>query len=166
MIFVTVGTHEQQFDRLLREIDMLKERGMISEEVVMQTGFSNYEPQFCQWSKLLPYNEMERLVREARIVVTHGGPSSFIMPLQHGKVPVVVPRQKQYDEHVNDHQLEFARAVAERQGNIIVVEDIAEMVAVLRDYDDLVSDMNRGMQSNNARFCAKVERMVAELLEE
>ena len=50
MIFVTVGTHEQSFDRLVKEIDRLKEKGRISEEVVIQTGFTTYEPKFCNSS--------------------------------------------------------------------------------------------------------------------
>lgn len=40
MIFVTVGTHEQQFDRLVRCVDRLKAEGKITEEVMIQTGFS------------------------------------------------------------------------------------------------------------------------------
>ena len=51
---------------------------------------------------------MNELVEKARIVITHGGPSSFLMVLQKGKIPIVVPRQKQFDEHVNDHQVEHA----------------------------------------------------------
>lgn len=94
MIFVTVGTHEQAFNRLVKFIDNLKKDGIIEEEVVIQTGFSTYEPQKCTWSSLYPYKEMIKFVNEARIVITHGGPSSFIMPLQLGKIPVVVPRQK------------------------------------------------------------------------
>lgn len=39
MIFVTVGTHEQQFDRLVRCVDRLKAEGKITEEVMIQTGF-------------------------------------------------------------------------------------------------------------------------------
>ena len=54
MIFVTVGTHEQPFDRLLKKIDELKKNGIIQEKVIMQTGFSTYEPKYCEWSKLLP----------------------------------------------------------------------------------------------------------------
>lgn len=42
-------------------------------------------------------------------ILTSGGPASFIMPLQIGKTPIVVPRQHQFNEHVNDHQVEFAR---------------------------------------------------------
>lgn len=94
MIFVTVGTHEQPFNRLIEYIDNLKRDGIITEEVIMQTGFSTYEPKYCVWSKLLPYKEMVQNVADARIVITHGGPASFVMPLQIGKTPIVVPRQK------------------------------------------------------------------------
>ena len=47
-------------------------------------------------------------------ILTSGGPASFVMPLQIGKTPIVVPRQHQFNEHVNDHQVEFARNVAKR----------------------------------------------------
>ena len=54
MIFVTVGTHEQQFNRLIKYVDELKGSGVITEEVIMQTGFSTYEPKYWKWSKLFP----------------------------------------------------------------------------------------------------------------
>ena len=107
MIFVPVGTHEQPFNRLIKKIDELKESGIIQEDVIIQTGFSTYEPKHCQWSKLIPYQQMLRNVADARIVITHGGPASFIMPLQIGKTPIVVPRQHQFNEHVNDHQVDL-----------------------------------------------------------
>ena len=82
MIFVTVGTHEQPFNRLVEYMDWWAVEH--DEEVVMQTGFSTYEPKKATWQKLFPYQEMIKKVDEARIVITHGGPSSFIMPLQIG----------------------------------------------------------------------------------
>lgn len=88
MIFVTVGTHEQPFNRLVKKIDELKRDGVITEEVIIQTGFSTYEPKYCKWSKLIPYQQMLKNVEDARIVITHGGPASFIMPLQLGKTPI------------------------------------------------------------------------------
>lgn len=51
MIFVTVGTHEQPFNRLIQKVDELKKDGVITEDVIIQTGFSTYEPKYCQWSK-------------------------------------------------------------------------------------------------------------------
>lgn len=163
MIFVTVGTHEQPFNRLIEKMDELKRNQVITEEVIIQTGFSTYEPQFCQWSKMLPYSEMIENVSKARIVITHGGPSSFIMPLQIGKIPIVVPRQHQFNEHVNDHQVEFARNVAQRMGTIIPVEDIEALGNVVTNYDKIVSNMGRGMSSNNAKFNEELEKIVSEL---
>lgn len=160
MIFVTVGTHEQPFNRLIEYIDKLKGEGVIVEDVIMQTGFSTYEPKHCKWSKLLSYKEMKKNVDKAHIVITHGGPASFVMPLQIGKTPIVVPRQKKFNEHVNDHQVEFAKAVSARMGTIISVFDIEELGEKIINYDAIVALMPRGVNSNNAEFCSKLEEMV------
>ena len=77
MIFVTVGTHEQPFNRLVEYMD--KWAAEHEEDVIIQTGFSTYEPKHCEWSKLYPYSQMVKLVEKERIVITHGGPSSFMM---------------------------------------------------------------------------------------
>ena len=160
MIFVTVGTHEQPFNRLIERIDNLIEKGVIKEEVIMQTGYSTYEPRHCKFSKMIPYQDMVKNVQSARIVISHGGPASFIMPLQFGKIPVVVPRQKKFNEHVNDHQLEFSKAVAERQKNIIVVEDIENLGNVISDYEKLCTDLNDGVTSNNAKFNEEFKKII------
>lgn len=96
-------------------------------------------------------------------ILTSGGPASFIMPLQIGKTPIVVPRQHQYNEHVNDHQVEFARNVAQRMGTIIPVEDINTLGDVIMNYDQIVAGMGHGMSSNNAKFNEELENLVNEL---
>lgn len=166
MIFVTVGTHEQPFNRLIEYVDNLKGSSIIDEEVVMQIGFSTYEPKYCTWEKLFPYRQMIEYVNEARIVITHGGPSSFIMPLQVGKTPIVVPRQKQFNEHVNNHQLEFAKQVETRQKNIIVIENIEDLKDTILNYDKLVCENTSELKSNNTVFNEKFEEIVNELLKE
>lgn len=165
MIFVTVGTHEQQFNRLIEYVDNLKCDGIITEEVIMQTGFSTYEPKYCRWSKLIPYKEMIKNVEEARIVITHGGPASFIMPLQIGKIPIVVPRQYEFDEHVNNHQLEFARAVQERMNTILCIESIDELKEVIINYDNIIKKMTGKMESNNDLFNKNVEMIVNDMID-
>ena len=64
MIFVTVGTHEQPFNRLIQKVDELKRDGIIKDDVIIQTGFSTYEPKYCQWSKLIPYQQMVKNVAD------------------------------------------------------------------------------------------------------
>lgn len=158
MIFVTVGTHEQQFNRLVEYMD--KWAAEHDEEVIIQTGYSTYEPKHCKWQKLFPYQEMSEKVFEARIVITHGGPSSFIAPLQIGKTPIVVPRKHECDEHVNNHQVSFSKAVADRMGTIIVVEDVEKLGETIEQYDELIGGMGSGIKSNNARFCHELEKIV------
>ena len=163
MIFVTVGTHEQQFNRLVEEIDRLKGSGIIKDEVVIQTGYCTYEPKYCKWSELLPYDQMLENVEKADIVITHGGPSSFIMPLQIGKIPIVVPRQKKYGEHVNNHQVEFVTAVKERYGNIIVVKNIKNLEKVILKYNKIATKMTAELENNNSKFNEKLESVVEDM---
>lgn len=164
MIFVTVGTHEQQFDRLVKEVDRLRKNGDIEEEVIAQIGFGTYEPVSCQWSRFYPYQKMCEYVDEARIVITHGGPSSFLAPLQRGKVPIVVPRQKQFGEHVNDHQVEFCRAVKERLGNIILVKEIQTLSESIADYNSICLELEMKQANNNTRFITGFDAIMKELM--
>lgn len=160
MIFVTVGTHEQSFNRLIKKVDELVGNGTIKEEVIVQSGFSTFNPKYCTSIKLLPYKDVLKNVSDARIVITHGGPASFIIPLQIGKIPIVVPRQKQYEEHINDHQVEFARAVAERQGSIIVVEDINNLKDIIINYNVLIKTMPTQLKGNNKKFNEEFKKIV------
>lgn len=167
MIFVTVGTHEQPFNRLVKAVDDLKADGTIpaSESVFIQTGFSTYEPQHCDWIRLLPYEDMQRYIHEARIVITHGGPSSFLAPLQLGKIPIVMPRRAEYGEHVNDHQMEFVKDVAERFGNILVTNNKSELAEAINNYNRLSVEMNGSKPtSNNQAFCEQLERIIEQLV--
>lgn len=162
MIFVTVGTHEQSFNRLVEYMDKWAESH--DEEVIIQTGFSTYEPKYASWQKLFTFNQMNMNMAKARIIISHGGPSSFISPLQKGKIPIVVPRKKDFDEHVNDHQLIFCRMISERMKNIILVEDVDSLDKVIENYDSIVSSMNVGSNSNNAKFVEAFEKNIQELV--
>ena len=163
MIFVTVGTHEQPFNRLVQFVDILKKNRLIKENVIIQTGYSTYKPEYCEWQNFYTYQDMVRYVFTARIVITHGGPSSFIMPLQVGKIPIVVPRQKEFNEHINDHQVNFCREVAKRQKNIIEVEDIKQLGKIIEKYELIISEMLVTQHSNNENFCDGISLLVKEL---
>ncbi|TGD22757.1 multidrug MFS transporter [Companilactobacillus suantsaicola] len=160
MIFVTVGTHEQPFDRLIKEIDMLVKNRIIEEKVIIQRGYSNYIPKYCVSEKFLSHRDISKDVSDARIVITHGGPSSFIMPLQMHKIPIVVPRLSKFNEHVNNHQLEFVRLVAERKKNILVVEDIKDLGKIIENYNNEVNHLDKDLNSNNFEFNKRLQELV------
>lgn len=64
MIFVTVGTHEQPFDRLVQAIDQLKNRSSIQDTIFIQTGYSSYQPRNCEWSPFCSDQEMVERTQE------------------------------------------------------------------------------------------------------
>ena len=160
MIFVTVGTHEQQFDRLVKAMDDLVANGTISERVFVQTGYSAYVPTHCEHSKFVAASHMKDLMTEADAIVTHGGPSSIIEAMAVGKCPVVVPRRADMGEHVNDHQSDFVRIVAERQGGIVPVYDTAGLSGAIEMARELSGDT---FESHNAEFCRELAKLIEEL---
>ena len=161
MIFVTVGTHEQQFNRLVRAVDELKGSGTLTEPVFIQTGYSTYEPKHCEHSAFVPFRQMRARMAEADVVITHGGPSSFIEAMAAGKVPVVVPRRGDLGEHVNNHQADFVRIVAERQGGIVPVYGVAELPGAI----ERARGLSHGVEfkSHNAEFCEELGRLIGKL---
>lgn len=158
MIFVTVGTHEQQFNRLIKEVDRLKREGIIKDEVFIQIGFSDYVPTHCNYSKFFGYDEMEKYVDEAELIITHGGPASFMQVLKKGKIPIVVPRKKEFDEHVNNHQLDFSIRVRNSGYPIKIVDDILELKNNLLNEE---TDIN--IKSNTLQFCIELEKEIKKI---
>ena len=163
MIFVTVGTHEQSFERLVKKVDDLKRDKVIDEDVVIQKGYTDYEPQYCESYKLVGYNDMQEYLKSARIVITHGGPASFIAPLSIGKIPIVVPRQKNFNEHVNNHQKDFVEQVVARDNAIIPCYDIDDLGRLIKQYDSIIENMKENYKSNNKLFCEKLTRIIEEM---
>ena len=161
MIFVTVGTHEQPFNRLLEEIDRLKGERAFDDEVIIQRGYSTYIPKNCTFFDFLSWEEMQHYNSEARIVITHGGPSSFTDVLAKHKVPIVVPRQKKFDEHVNNHQLDFANSLIQRGENIVVVDDISNLKEAILNH----SDAFFGEKYDNSAFVSNFALELKKLFE-
>lgn len=159
MIFVTVGTHEQGFNRLIKMIDNLKGDGKITDEVFIQIGYSDYRPCHCQWSNFLNFEQMNFYEEFSTTIITHGGPASFMKVLGRGKIPIVVPRLKKYQEHVNDHQLEFAKRVLEKGYPILLIEDVNELLEAIQ-----ASKKRINVNSNNKEFNIKFNNEINELM--
>lgn len=135
MIFVTVGTHNQGFERLVKKADEIAKG--IDEDIIIQRGHTAYKPVNASFFDFASRDEMRRSVEKARVVVSHGGAGSIIFALGAGKPLVVVPRLKAYEEHVNDHQLELAKAL-EKEGKVRAVDDIEELEAALKASDGAI----------------------------
>jgi beta-1,4-N-acetylglucosaminyltransferase len=127
MIFVSVGTNEARFDRLLRAVAEVR----LDEEIVVQHGHSaRIERPNSVLVDFLSFEEIVAAIRRARVVVTHAGVGSVMVSLANGKRPIVVPRLKAFGEAVDDHQLQLGRRFA-AAGLVTLVEEPDGLAAAL-----------------------------------
>jgi UDP-N-acetylglucosamine transferase subunit ALG13 len=124
MIYVTLGTMFLDFPRLILKMDEIA--ATTGERIVIQTGMGDTIPVHCEYFDFRPREEVLSLQREARVVVCHAGIGTVSEVLTAKRPLIVVPRLKRYTEHMNDHQLDLARAV-ERRGWGRMILDVAEL---------------------------------------
>ena len=124
MIYVTVGTMFMDFPRLIHAMDDVAKES--EEEVIIQTGMDSEKPNFATHFDFKSREEVQAIQARARMIVCHAGIGSVKDALAAQRPFVVVPRLKRWNEHMNDHQLELARAVESRGWGRMVL-DIAEL---------------------------------------
>ncbi|KHD44219.1 glycosyltransferase [Streptococcus hongkongensis] len=166
MIFITVGTHEQQFNRLIKKIDDLVGAGIVKEEVFIQKGFSDYIPKNCDWVDFLSYEEMENFISRSSCVITHGGPSTYMNVISKNKNPIIVPRLKKYNEHVNDHQLDFLKKLKlSGTYHLIFIEEVSELERNINQQlkNKKISEFS---PSTNNSFVSNLKNVIDDLFKE
>ncbi len=126
--FVSVGNATQPFSRLLDAVARLAPQ--LPQPVTVQYGSNTFANAACRPVAFLDMESFTAHMREADLLILHAGAGVVIHAIQAGKVPVVAPRRACYGEHVDDHQLEFARALA-AAGKAVVVEDVARLAAAV-----------------------------------
>jgi UDP-N-acetylglucosamine transferase subunit ALG13 len=129
MIFLTVGS-QFSFDRLVKAIDNLVDRGLISEKVFAQIGDSTYRPRNFEYSAYLEKNAFDGYVRQASALIGHAGMGTITMALSNRKALLAMPRLKRFHEVVNDHQVDIARRFSEL-GHILAAYDTEELTSVV-----------------------------------
>jgi UDP-N-acetylglucosamine--N-acetylmuramyl-(pentapeptide) pyrophosphoryl-undecaprenol N-acetylglucosamine transferase len=127
LIFVTVGTHHDPFERLLGALGQLDPA-----ELVVQYGPGEAPAGVRRAEAFMPFEQMVECFREAEKVITHAGVGSILCASREGQTPLVVPRRHDLGEHVDEHQAELTRALAAR-GGVVPVWDVAELAQLLAE---------------------------------
>jgi UDP-N-acetylglucosamine transferase subunit ALG13 len=142
-ILVTVGFESFPFDRLLQAIDRGLKQHRFEGEVFIQKGHSRYEVQGCESHQFLGFDEVVARLKEADIVIGHAGVGTTLLCLALGKIPILFPRQSRFHEHVDDHQVRFARKM-ESEGRALVAYDEDDLFSKICRYGELVDGKRRG----------------------
>ena len=134
MILVLLGTQNNSFHRLLEKIDDLINKKIIKEEVIVQAGYTKYDTKNMKILDFVTSNQLEKMQKEARIIITHGGVGSIITSLKMSKRVIGVPKLDKYSEHVNDHQRQIVELFSQK-GYIIGVLNLDDMEKALKEIE-------------------------------
>lgn len=126
MILVTLGTRAFQFDRLLINLDNLCTKGIIKEDLVVQSVSSGRTFRHFTPEAYLSAEKMAQCMQESSLVITHGGTGTITDALKLGKKVIGVPRLSKYKEHIDNHQIEII-GFFKKQGYIIGINDVEEL---------------------------------------
>jgi UDP-N-acetylglucosamine transferase subunit ALG13 len=126
MILITVGTHEQPFDRLVEAAAALGG----DEHLVVQYGTSKVAHGRGEWIDFMSFDELAEQARRARVVVAHAGVGSIVLARRYGHRPIIMPRRPRFGEHVDEHQMQLTRRL-EKAGIVTVVEDAEQLAAAV-----------------------------------
>lgn len=145
-IFVTIGTKNYQFNRL---VSMMDKKG-----VIIQYGVSN-KPLKAKGFDFLKKQEMIDLINWSDLIICHAGTGTVMEAIDSGKKMILFPRQKKFKEHVDDHQINFANYIEKRFG-IKVIYDEKELWSAIKK-----SSKPKNIQKNNL-LINEIKRIVFE----
>lgn len=104
-ILVTFGTiRPYRFDRL---IDQILKVTTPADTIVWQLGVTSRDDLPGDVHEFMSPESLLETARNSDVIVTHSGVGTILQLLDDGISPVVVPRRQNFDEHIDDHQLQI-----------------------------------------------------------
>ena len=100
MIFVSIGTQDKPFLRLIKAIDELKRFGDIDDQIIVQND----------------------TLAKCDLFITHGGVGNIMTALKMNKKIIAVPRLGDLGEHENNHQTQIVSTFSDN-GHVLACND-------------------------------------------
>lgn len=156
MILVTLGTQDKSFVRLLEAIDEQCNKKNIKDKIIVQAGYTKYESNNMEIFDLVSPKKLDEYMKEASIVITHGGVGSILTALKFNKKVIAAPRLSEYFEHTNDHQVQIIDEF-EKLGYILALKDFSKLDEILENVCDFVP---KKYKTNNKKFVKLIDNYI------
>lgn len=157
MIFVTLGTQDKEFPRMLDIVNEAFEKGFINEPVVAQIGNTKYNKKTkMKLITMMSTDEFNKYLEEADIIITHAGVGTIVNALKLKKKIIAIPRLKKFQEHVNDHQLQILKNFAQK-GLLIPLKERDKLENALEQIKEFVPNE---YVNNNKKFLENLRKEI------
>ncbi|MBX2847013.1 MAG: hypothetical protein KTR16_01735 [Acidiferrobacterales bacterium] len=127
-LFISVGSRFAM-PRLLESVESTLETNP-NLIIKAQVGESSFRSQRIQASKWMDAAEFEQALIECDAFISHAGMGNILLAAQYRKPIVIMPRKKEFGEHINDHQIDTATALIDRP-NVYVAHNTFDIQQAL-----------------------------------
>ncbi len=157
MILVTVGSTLFPFTRMANLVQEIAAICNPQEKIIFQYGRTPPKGMHAhiELHAFISHEKLMDGMKRARVIICHGGPATIYQALSFGKIPWVLPRQKQFGEHLNDHQVDFCRFMAKRRLVCIIADN-----TLLKDIF-IIKSKTKPVQENNSKLITHLDSLVA-----
>lgn len=149
MIFVTLGTQDKPFMRLLNILEKAKKEKLIKEDIIVQAGYTKFKSEYFTTFDYVSQTEFEQYIKKCNILITHGGVGSILTGLKYNKKIMAIPKLSKYNEQHNDHQLDIISSFTKKK----YILSFTNYHEFKEQYLNINSFQPSKYKSNNKQFC-------------
>lgn len=147
MIFVTLGTQDKPFERLLESVDNQIKKGNITDKVIVQAGCTKYSSSNIEIYNLMDIDTFNEYIKKCDLIITHGGVGTILDGLKNNKKIIAFARLSKYKEAINDHQKQIINEFASQ--NYILTGKLNHLDDILKQAEKFKP---KKFRSNNTNF--------------
>jgi UDP-N-acetylglucosamine transferase subunit ALG13 len=148
MILVLLGTYPISFSRPLIALEEILEKKIITEEVIVQSGHTQFVSKHMKIIPFIPLDDLLKIYEKADLIITQGGTGSVIKALKLRKRVIGIPRLYKNQEAVDDHQLELIEEMS-KAGYLIPWYENDELKDLLEKAKNFIPSK---FESNNQKI--------------
>jgi UDP-N-acetylglucosamine transferase subunit ALG13 len=158
-IFVTLGTREEPFTRLIRGVEDLVRKGVIKEKVIVQTGYTKFTSDIMEVFDVSSLEKTNELIMNAHYVITQESSGIGSQCLKCGTRFIVMPRDYQYGELPTKSDMkEDLHHKLEELGYTTVVTNTSELEAAIEN----IGNLKTGFDFNNTLAISLLKKVMEE----
>ena len=156
-IFVTLGTRSEQFIRLIKAIEQLKRKGVITKNVKVQAGFTKYKSDVLEIFDFCPQIEIDDLIFNSEFTITQESAGIATKCLKMKKRFIVMPRDFSYGELPTSKDMnEDLQYKLEELGYTKVVKSVEQLESAIKN----ITEIKVGYSFDNYMAINKLNELV------
>jgi beta-1,4-N-acetylglucosaminyltransferase len=156
-IFVTLGTRSEPFLRLIKAIEQLKRKGIITKNVKVQAGSTKYKSDILEIFDFCPQSEIDNLIYNSEFIITQESAGIATKCLKMQKKFIVMPRDYSFGELPTSKDMdEDLQYKLEELGFTKVVNCVEQLESAIRN----INEIKVGYSFNNYMAINKLNELV------